>query len=74
MIVIDPDCLVCAMCGQLIGRGPYSLTASNAVVHRECAEHSCGACEGRGGFAASGETCEECLGTGSVPANETQDS
>lgn len=36
MIVIDPDCLVCAECYELIGRGPYALTASNAVVHPEC--------------------------------------
>jgi hypothetical protein len=36
MIMIDPDCLACATCGELIGRGPYALTASNAVVHPEC--------------------------------------
>jgi hypothetical protein len=26
---------------------------------------ACRACGGRGGFAASGETCSDCLGTGS---------
>ena len=35
-IFIDPDCLACATCGELIGRSPYALTASNAVVHPEC--------------------------------------
>lgn len=40
-LVIDPDTLACADCGEIIGMGPYRIAdlgpdAPNAVVHRVC--------------------------------------
>ena len=53
--------------------GPDGLPANGGAACDCCDMAMCGACDGRGGFAASGETCSDCLGTGTMKQGRNAD-